>query len=87
MTTHYAKYIRPRLDTDPEFRERYMKQRVAIYVKKMQNDPEYKMRQETRNKTRQRQRYDEDPAYREHKKQQALERYYKKRSLKSAELS
>jgi hypothetical protein len=87
MTTHYAKYVKPRLEHDEEFRARYMKQRVEIYKRKMQNDPQYKLRQETHNKARQRQKYDEDPSYREHKKKQALERYYKNKALKSSQVS
>jgi hypothetical protein len=78
----YSRYVKPRLEADEEFRVRYMKQRVEIQVRKLQNDPAYKSRQETRNKTRQRQRYDTDPEYRERQKKKALENYYKKKALK-----
>lgn len=83
----YSRYVKPRLESDEEFRARYMKQRVAIHVRKLKNDPEYKMMQTTANKLRERRRYDEDDAYRERKKKMALERYYRNKALKSAQAS
>lgn len=78
----YSRYVKPRLQNDEEFRIKYMKQRVAIHVRKLKNDLEYKMMQTTANKLRERRRYDEDEEYREHKKRMALERYYKNKALK-----
>lgn len=80
----YSRYVKPRLESDPEFRAKYMKQRIAINVKKMQTNPEYKLKHATAMKTRNKQRYDEDNEYRERQKTRALQRYYEKKALKSA---
>jgi len=83
----YSKYVKPRLETDPEFRARYMKQRVEIQLRKYHRDDTYKAKQDARVKARNNQRYDEDPEFRERKKKAALERYYRLKALKSAQAS
>lgn len=83
MTSNYAKYIKPRLEADEEFRAKYMKQRVEILLRKYQRDENFRAKQDERVKARNNRRYDEDEEFRERKKKAALERYYKKKAEKA----
>lgn len=84
--THYQKYIKPRLENDPEFRAKYMKQRTEIQSRRYKRDETFKAQHDENVKRRHRQRYAEDPEYCERKKTMALERYYRLKALKSAEV-
>ena len=79
----YRRYVKPRLEADPEFRAKYMKQRCEIQARKYHRDEIYRVKQDERVKHAHRVRYAEDPEYRERKKKDALERYYKNKALKS----
>jgi hypothetical protein len=82
--SHYFKYVKPRLENDPVFREKYNKKRVELTTKKLARDYEYRTRQQERVKNRHRTRYAEDPEYKEKQKEKALARYYRLKALKSA---
>lgn len=87
MTSNYAKYIKPRLEADEEFRAKYRKQRSEIQLRKYHRDDKYRANQDERVKVSHRIRYNEDTEYRERKKAMALERYYRLKALKSSLVS
>lgn len=77
----YAKYTKPRLEIDPEFRKKhrqYMSKYVTEYYLK---NEEYRKKVDASSKASHRRRYELDPSYRELKRQQALDRYYEKKIL------
>ena len=82
MTSHYARYVKPRLQNDPEFKKNYKEYMSNYYKNKYNTDDEY--REKLKEKTRQehRQRYAEDPEYKQKKIDQAMARYYAKKALK-----
>lgn len=82
--TFYQRYIKPRLQNDPEFlakHKEYQKKRKAIRYKE---DPEFKAKKDARTKAHHIRRYAEDEEHRERKKAMALERYYRLKALKLA---
>lgn len=86
MTTQYQKYIKPRLESDPEFRARYQACQNRRRSIRLQEDVEFRKKRNALSKAHQARKY-EDPEYRERKKSMALERYYRIKALKSGNAS
>lgn len=63
----YAKYIKPRLESDPEFRQQYIKTHVDKYMRRYKTDPEFKKTADERAKAIMRAKYRDDPEYRARK--------------------
>jgi hypothetical protein len=60
----YAKYIKPRLDSDPEFRDQYIKSNVEKYMRRYKADIEFKKTADEKAKLKLRAKYHDDPEYR-----------------------
>lgn len=84
---HYQKYIKPRLETDPAYREQYIKHHVEMMVNRYRNDPEFRHKHNERNKQALRNRYSEDPEYRAKKSAYAKLYYERKKATKLASQS
>lgn len=77
----YAKYIKPRLQNEPEFKEKHS-QYMTNYISKLYHkNEEYRKKVNEASKTSHRKRYESDHEYRQHKRQQALDRYYEKKMM------
>lgn len=78
----YHRWVKVRLENDPEFREKIFT-RIAEYNKKRYNtDDNYKLSEQERLRKISKERYDNDPEYRERKKEQSRMYQQKKRLLK-----
>jgi hypothetical protein len=86
MTSQYDKYVKPRLENDPEYKAKYLEAH-SLWCKQMyHNNDEYREKTLQRTKACMKERYENDPEYRERQKQKALQRYYAKKALKSSML-
>lgn len=85
-TGQYQKYIKPRLQNDPEFRAHYIKTHVDKYVRRYKTDPEFKRIADEKAKVAMRNKYHEDPEYRARKIEYARMYREKKRALKSSSI-
>lgn len=74
-TSHYEKYIKTRLERDPEYRTYLYKHSVAYITNRRKNDEEFRVKCSEIDKKTKQNRYANDPVYREQKKAAAKERY------------
>lgn len=79
----YQRWIKPRLQNDPEFREKYMKRNAEYYNRRLKTDAEFKAKAEECSRKSHKDRYNNDPEYRERKLQQMRIYREKKKALKS----
>lgn len=80
--SNYQKYIKPRLENDPEFRDKHNKYTSAYLSKKYKEDEDYRKKCNEYNKRSKKEKYDNDELYRKKKREQALNRYYEKKALR-----
>lgn len=80
--TPYQRWVKPRLQNDPEFREKYISRIVECHRKRYKNNQECKAIEDERSRISHRERYANDPEYREWKKEQSRIYQQKKRLLK-----
>lgn len=78
----YAKYIKPRLESDPEFREQYIKTHIEMYMRRYKTDATFKKVADEKAKLKMRAKYHEDPEYRARKLEYARQYREKKKALK-----
>lgn len=83
--TPYRKWIKPRLDADPAFKEKVQKQITICLMKRYNEDDEFRKKQNEASRNAHRKRYAEDPEYRQKKIEQAKARHLKLKILKEAE--
>lgn len=82
----YQRWIKPRLQNDAEFREKYMKRNTEYYRRRLLTDPEFKAKVEESSKKSHKERYANDPEYRERKLEQMRIYREKKKVLKVQQL-
>jgi hypothetical protein len=82
MTTQYEKYVKPRMESDPEYKAKCYKAKIQWNAKKFMDDPVYRAKhmEETRNRLKL--KYQNDPEYREHQREKARQRCNAKKALK-----
>lgn len=85
LSPFYAKYIKPRLENDAEFRRKFIACQVNRNRKRYQRDEDYRKKKDERAKEHHRNKYANDPEYREKKKQESKRRYQEKKALKQAQ--
>lgn len=85
LSPFYAKYIKPRLENDAEFRRKFLECQKKRNCKRYQRDEEFRKRQDQRVKEYHRDKYANDPEYREKKKEESRRRYQDKKALKLAQ--
>jgi len=78
----YAKYVKPRLLKDPEFREQYIKASVEKYMRRYSTDVAFKKQADEKAKLKMRAKYHEDPEYRARKLEYARNYREKQKALK-----
>lgn len=78
----YQRWVKPRLQNDHEFREKYISRIVECTKHRLLNDEEFKAKHNESNRITQKKKYDTDPEYREWKKEQSRIYQQKKRLLK-----
>lgn len=84
MTSQYAKYVKPRYDNDPEYREKLRKYNTTARMKQYYENEEVREQRKKYNTIYQKQRYQNDPEYRVKISLYMKERYAKKKdALKS----
>jgi hypothetical protein len=81
----YNKYIKPRLENDPEFRRKFIACQVNRNRKRYQRDEEFRKKKDECAKQHHRNKYANDSEYREKKKQESKRRYQEKKALKLAQ--
>jgi hypothetical protein len=81
----YHKWVKPRMDKDPEYKEKVQMIKTRCLMKKYNEDQEFREKQNEASRNAHRKRYAEDPEYRQKKIDQAMLRYIKKKELKEAE--
>ena len=80
MTTQYEKYVKPKLENDPEFKKKYRQYINEHKRSKYANDDEYRKKLNERTRLEHKQRYATDAEYRQKKIDQAKARYYKNKT-------
>lgn len=85
LSPFYAKYIKPRLQNDPEFRAKFLECQKKRNCKRYQRDEEFRKRQDERVKEYHRNKYANDPEYRAKKIEDNRRRYQEKKALKLAQ--
>lgn len=83
MSNHYQKYIKPRLESDPEFKAKHQACQNRRRSIRLQEDAEFRKKRNELARKHHARKYEEDPEYRDRKKAAALERYYRLKALKS----
>lgn len=83
----YHKYVKQRLQNEPEFRQKVFKGIVDCNRKRYLNDPDFKAKHDERSRQGHKERYANDPEYRERKKEQSRIYQQKKRLLKSQQIN
>lgn len=78
----YAKYIKPRLESDPVFRDHYIKTHVEKYMRRYNTDADFKKVADEKAKVRMRAKYHDDPEYRARKLEYARNYREKQKALK-----
>lgn len=78
----YQRWVKPRLENDPEFRGKLMKRNADYHKRRCQTDPEFKARGNEYSKQSHKNRYANDPEYRERKLEQMRIYREKKKALK-----
>ena len=79
----YQRWVKPRLESDPEFRKKYIQQHSDMVMKRYKNDEEYKKKIAESSKISMRNKYQQDPEYRA-KKIEYSRMYYLKKKAKQA---
>lgn len=79
----YHRWIKPRMDADPEFKKLVIKRIHESIKKRYAEDPEFRAKQDEKTKIAHRRRYAEDPEYRQRKIDQAKARNLKIKLLKA----
>lgn len=83
----YQRWVKPRLQNDPEFREKIFT-RIAVCNRKRYNtDDNFKLSEQERIRKIHKDRYANDPEYRERKKEQSRVYQQKKKLLKLQQLN
>jgi nuclear transport factor 2 (NTF2) superfamily protein len=80
MSSHYQKYIKPRLENDEEYRKKHNAKSCEYVCIKYQTDEEFRKRSNMISAKSHKKRWDTDPEYREKKKRDMLNRYYAKKN-------
>lgn len=83
----YHRWVKQRLQNDPEFREKVFKGIVECTKRRLLNDPDFKAKHNESSRKTQKTKYDNDPEYRERKKEQSRIYQQKKRLLKSQQIN
>lgn len=83
----YHRWIKPRLENDPEFKEKIFKRIVECHKKKYNNDADYRSSEQIRINKINNNRYANDPEFRERRKEQSRLYQEKKRLLKLQQLN
>ena len=78
----YHRWVKERLETDPEYKVKYVKRIMECNKKRYNNDPDFKAKKDEQTRTRNKQRYEEDQEYREKKIEQMRIYREKKKALK-----
>lgn len=76
----YSKYVKPKLDSDPEFKRKYRQYINEHKRNKYASDEEYRDKLNERTRDGHRKRYNEDPVYRQKKLDDAKRRYQQKKA-------
>jgi hypothetical protein len=84
---HYNKYVKPRLESDPEFRHKYIQSHVRSYTKRYKNDEEFRKKRAEVSRVCMANRYNTDEEYRAKQQERCREYYHKKKALKLASLT
>jgi hypothetical protein len=84
MINQYQSYVKPRMEEDPEYREKRSKLMCEYKKKLRETNPEKYHEQVNRNSKA---CYDNNEEYRERKKTQMLARYYRLKELSKISLS
>jgi hypothetical protein len=77
---HYEKYIKPRLQNDPEYRAKHNAKTVRILKKKYDTDEAFHEQHNNRTKLYNKNRYADDEAFRERAKERARASYLLKKT-------
>lgn len=85
LSPFYAKYIKPRLQNDEEFRRKFNACQCKRLLKRYHNDEEFRKKRDEASKQHHRNKYANDPEYREKKKEATKKRYAEKKALKLAQ--
>ncbi len=85
LDSPYHKWVKPRMEIDPEFKENVQKQITTWLMKKYNEDPAFREKQNEASRNAHRKRYAEDPEYRQKKIEQAKARQLKLKLLKEAQ--
>lgn len=80
----YQKYVKPRLQSDPEFRAKYIKHYTEVYIRKYKTDEDFHKAVNERAKNFMRKKYQTDPEFREEQKERCRQYRLKQKALKSA---
>lgn len=78
----YHKWVKPRMEVDPEFKQKEMKRIVKCLIKRYNENPEFRTKQNEASRIAHKKRYEEDPEYRQKKIDQAKARYLKLKLMK-----
>lgn len=78
----YQRWIKPRLENDPEFREKIIQRNAEYNKRRYRTDPEFKALCDEYSRKAHKDRYANDPEYRERKREQSRIYQQKKKLLK-----
>lgn len=85
--SHYQRYIKPRLEADPQFKALYIRRVNESRARRLKNNDEFKKEHNATVRKALKERYATDEEYRIKKRQDALQRYYERKALKLADAS